>query len=256
MSDIPTVLVHQHDGFVEIVLNRPDRLNAFTKQLHAELLAALKAADGDEGCKAVLLTGAGRGFCAGQDLTERVFVDGEVPDLSENLVERYNPLISFIRHARVPVVAAVNGVAAGAGASLAFACDIVIAAHTAKFMQAFAKIGLIPDAGGTWTLPRIAGDARARAMIMLAEPVSAELAVQWGMIWKVVDDALLHDEAVATCRRLAALPGSATALAKRALLGSSGNDLDAQLTLEAELQRQAGEHPEYRLAVEAFRRKG
>lgn len=255
MKEEPAVLVARHDGYRTITLNRPERLNAFTRQLHAELIAALRDADADADCRAVMITGAGRAFCAGQDLTERVFVDGVAPDLSENLVERYNPLVSFIRSTRLPVVAAVNGVAAGAGASLAFACDIVVAGRSARFVQSFARIGLIPDAGGTWTLPRLAGDARARAMVMLGEAVEAERAAQWGMIWKAVVDDALEAEATAVCRALAAMPGDAIALAKRALRLSAGNGLDDQLALEADLQRQAGVRPDYRAAVESFRRK-
>lgn len=256
MKDGGPVLVTRHESHVEIVLNRPDRLNAFSRELHAALIEALRAAEADETCRAILLTGAGRAFCAGQDLTERVFVDGEAPDLSGNLIERYNPLVSFIRNSRLPVVAAVNGVAAGAGASVAFACDIVVAARSAKFVQSFSRIGLIPDAGGTWTLPRLAGDARARALILLADTIGAEQAAEWGLIWKVVDDADLPGEAADICRRLAAAPGDAIALTKQALLASCVNEFDEQLALEAELQREAGVQPDYRNSVEAFRNKG
>lgn len=256
MVDDGPVLVRRHESHVEIVLNRPDRLNAFSRELHAALLEALQGAEADETCRAVLLTGAGRAFCAGQDLTERVFVDGEAPNLSQNLIERYNPLVSFIRNSRLPVVAAVNGVAAGAGASVAFACDIVVAGRSAKFVQSFSRIGLIPDAGGTWTLPRLAGDARARALIMLADTIGAEQAAEWGLIWKVVDDAALAGEAADICRRLAAAPGDAISLTKQALLASAVNEFDEQLALEAELQREAGIHPDYRRSVEAFRNKG
>jgi 2-(1,2-epoxy-1,2-dihydrophenyl)acetyl-CoA isomerase len=255
MTADTTVLVTRPEGYRRLALNRPERLNAFNAQLHAELIAALREAEADADCRAVMLTGTGRGFCAGQDLNERVFTDGITPDLSENLVERYNPLVSFIRSMRLPVVAAVNGVAAGAGAGLAFACDIVLAARSAKFTQSFARIGLIPDAGSTWTLPRLAGDARARAMFMLAQSIDAERAEQWGMIWKAVDDDRLEDEAASICRALAATPGEAIALTKRALEASATSSLAGQLSLEAELQRQAGAHPDYRAAVESFRRK-
>lgn len=255
MTDEPSVLTARHDGYWTITLNRPDRLNAFTRQLHAELIAVLRDAEADTDCRAVTITGAGRAFCSGQDLTERVFADGVVPDLSENLVERYNPLVTFIRATRLPVVAAVNGIAAGAGASLALACDIVVAARSAKFLQSFSRIGLIPDAGGTWTLPRLAGDARARAMAMLGLAIEAERAADWGMIWKVVDDAALEAEAAAICRALAAAPGEAVALTKRALQASATNGFVDQLALEADLQRRAGAHPDYRAAVESFRRR-
>lgn len=253
MSDAPNVLVERRDGYRRLALNRPERLNAFDRELHAELIAALREAERDPACRAVLLTGSGRAFCAGQDLTERTFVDGVTPDLSENLVERYNPLVSCIRSTRLAIVAAVNGVAAGAGASVALACDIVVAARSAKFVQSFSRIGLIPDAGGTWTLPRLIGDARARALVMLAQPVDAELAADWGMIWKAVDDDALETEAATICETLATVPGEALALAKRALLASAGNSLKEQLSLEASLQRLAGAHPDYRAAVEAFR---
>ncbi len=256
MNDAPpNILVERRDCYRRLALNRPERLNAFDRDLHAELIAALREADADPACRAVLLTGAGRAFCAGQDLTERIFVDGVTPDLSENLLERYNPLVSFIRSMRLPIVAAVNGIAAGAGASVALACDIVVAARSAKFAQSFSRIGLIPDAGGTWTLPRLIGDARARALVMLAQPVDAELAADWGMIWKAVDDDALEPEAAKICEALAAAPGEALALAKRALLASSGNSLPEQLALEAALQREAGAHPDYRAAVESFRNR-
>jgi 2-(1,2-epoxy-1,2-dihydrophenyl)acetyl-CoA isomerase len=255
MADSRTVLVTRRDGYREIVLNRPDKLNAFTAELHGELMAALREAEVDDSCRAVLITGAGRAFCAGQDLNERVFVDGVAPDLSENLIARYNPLTTIIRNTRLPVVAAVNGVAAGAGASLAFACDIVVAARSAKFIQSFSRIGLIPDAGGTWTLPRLVGDARARALFMLADAIGAEQAAEWGMVWKVTEDDALPAEAADICRRLAATPGSAIELIKQALATSQHSTLDQQLAAEAELQRQAGIHPDYRKSVERFRRK-
>lgn len=255
MTGDTTVLVARREGYRRLVLNRPERLNAFNKQLHAELIAALRDAEADPDCRAVMLTGAGRAFCAGQDLTERVFVDGVAPDLSDNLLERYNPLVSFIRATRLPVVAAVNGVAAGAGAGLAFACDVVLATRSAKFSLSFSRIGLIPDAGSSWTLPRLAGDARARAMFMLAHSVDAERAEHWGIIWKAVDDDKLEEEAAAICRTLAAAPGEAVALTKRALAASATNSFAEQLALEADLQRLAGAHTDYRAAVESFRRR-
>lgn len=255
MVEPSTVVSNRHGAVLEVTLNRPERLNAFTRQLHEELIATLRAAEADASCKVILVTGAGKGFCAGQDLTERVFVDGVPPDLSENLVERYNPLVDFMRNSRLVFVAAVNGAAAGAGASFALACDIVVAARSAKFSQAFARLGLIPDAGATWTMPRLVGDARARALFMLAETVTAEQAAQWGMIWKAVDDASLKDEAIAICARLAAVPGHSLPLIKQALLASETNELGAQLAVEAASQKQAGAHPDYRAAVESFRAK-
>lgn len=250
-----TVLVQQSDALRILTLNRPDKLNAFTRTLHGELLAAIRDAEADEACRALVITGAGRGFCAGQDLTERMFEDGVEPDLSENLTEFYNPLVETIRSSRLPVVAAVNGVAAGAGASFALACDVVIAARSAKFVQSFSRIGLVPDAGATWTLPRLIGDARARALFMLGEALSAEQAEAWGMIWKAVEDEHLAEEAQSIAQRLAAVPGRSVALIKQVLAQSATADLTAQLALEAQLQKQAGIHPDFRKSVEAFRKR-
>ena len=178
MSD-GTVLVEKGDAFAVITLNRPDKLNAFNTTQNRSLLAALKEAEADPACRAVLLTGAGRGFCAGQDLGDRDPVDG-APDLGETLDTLYNPLIRHLRAMTIPVVCAVNGVAAGAGANIAFACDIVFAARSAKFIQAFSKIGLVPDSGGTWTVTRLVGEARAKAIMLTGDPVAAETAAQWG----------------------------------------------------------------------------
>ena len=185
MADL--VLAERFEGYRALTLNRPDKLNVFDDALHAALRAAIDEADADEGCRALLLTGAGRGFCAGADLAATVGPDLRA-DLGEVLERTFNPLIRRLRSLRMPVVCAVNGVAAGAGANLALACDIVLAGRSARFIQAFVKIGLVPDAGGTWLLPRLAGDARARGMAMLGEPVPAEQAEAWGLIWRVVDD--------------------------------------------------------------------
>lgn len=247
---VPVLLAAQHDGWVELTLNRPERLNAFTEDLHRALASALDAA-ADDACRAVLITGAGRGFCAGQDLGDRAKAEGPL-DLGATIEAFYNPLIRRIRALRKPVVCAVNGVAAGAGANIAFACDIVLAARSAKFIQAFAKIGLVPDSGGTFFLPRLIGDARARALMLLAEPVSAEQAESWGLIWKAVDDAALLDEARALAAHLASQPTQGLALTKQALNASAGQDLDAQLDLERDLQREAGRTPDYREGVSAF----
>ncbi|QRG09362.1 2-(1,2-epoxy-1,2-dihydrophenyl)acetyl-CoA isomerase [Xanthobacter dioxanivorans] len=246
----PSLIVAEHDGWTELTLNRPDRLNAFNEDLHRALAAALDAA-ADEACRAVLLTGAGRGFCAGQDLGDRASADGP-PDLGATIEAFYNPLIRRIRGLRKPVVCAVNGVAAGAGANIAFACDIVLAARSAKFIQAFARIGLVPDSGGTFFLPRLVGDARARALMLLAEPLSAEKAESWGLIWKAVDDATLMDEARALAAHLATQPTQGLALTKAALNASASNGLDTQLDLERDLQREAGRTPDYREGVSAF----
>ena len=246
----PLVLVAQHGGWTELTLNRPDRLNAFNEELHRTLAAALEQA-ADDACRAVLISGAGRGFCAGQDLGDRVNAAGPL-DLGATIEAFYNPLVRRIRSLRKPVVCAVNGVAAGAGANIALACDIVLAARSAKFIQAFAKIGLVPDSGGTFFLPRLIGDARARALALLGEPLSAEKAEEWGLIWKVVDDAALMDEARVLVAHLASQPTQGLALIKTALNASAGNTLDAQLDLERDLQRAAGLTPDYREGIGAF----
>lgn len=249
----PSILVVNAGSWIELTLNRPARLNAFNEEMHRALAAALDDAQ-DKACRAVLLTGAGRGFCAGQDLADRNLAAG-APDLGLSLENFYNPLIRRIRNLRKPVICAVNGVAAGAGANLALACDIVLAARSAKFTQAFAKIGLIPDSGGTFFLPRLLGEARARALAMLAEPVTAEQAESWGMIWKAVDDGALLPEARALAAHLASQPTQALALIKQALGASAVNTLDAQLDLERDLQRRAGRTPDYAEGVRAFMEK-
>ena len=246
------VLVDRRDGYRVLTLNRPDRLNSFNEEMHAALRAALQDAEADPLCRALILTGAGRGFCAGQDLADRVFEPARSPDLSSTIERFYNPLVRQLRALQMPVIAAVNGVAAGAGANLALACDIVLAARSAKFIQAFAKIGLIPDSGGTWFLPRLVGRARAQALALLAEPVPAETAEAWGMIWKAVDDAALMDEAHRLAGHFAGQPTVGLGLIKQALDASQSNDLDRQLDLERDLQGQAGRTPDYREGVMAF----
>jgi 2-(1,2-epoxy-1,2-dihydrophenyl)acetyl-CoA isomerase len=246
------VLVEARGNWRILTLNRPDRLNAFDETMHERLMAALEAAEADAGCRALLLTGAGRGFCAGQDLTNRVFEPGVTPDLTRTIERFYNPLVRKLRALPMPVVCAVNGVAAGAGANVALACDIVLAARSARFIQAFAKIGLLPDSGGTWFLPRLVGGARARGLAMLAEPLPAEKAEEWGLIWKVFDDERLRDEAEKLTAHLAAQPTVGLALAKRALDAAETNSLDAQLDLERDLQGEAGRTPDYAEGVSAF----
>ncbi len=254
MSD--AILVEKHAGWRKILLNRPERLNAFNAAQHRLLLQALEEAERDRDCRALLLTGAGRAFCSGQDLSERRRQAGDPPfDLQAGLERGYNRLVSTIAALPIPVVCAVNGVAAGAGANLALACDIVLAASSARFVQAFGKVGLIPDSGGTWLLPRLVGAARAQALILLAEPVTAATAASWGMIWKAVEDAALMAEAEAVVAKLAALSPQALALSKRALAASSGNSLAQQLALEAQLQGEAGRSEDYREGVEAFLEK-
>lgn len=244
-----TILVERRDGYRAITLNRPDRLNALTIEMGDALIAALAEAEADEGCRAVLLTGAGRGFCAGQDLA----AVGDAP--LGSLLEHYNPMIRKLRNLRMPVVCAVNGVAAGAGANLALACDVVLAAKSASFIQAFARIGLIPDCGGTWFLPRLVGAARARALAMLAEPLPAETAAEWGLIWQAVDDDRLIDAAQALTARLATQATQGLALIKRALDAAEANDLDRQLDVERDLQAAAGRTSDYAEGVRAFLEK-
>lgn len=247
------LLITQHNGWMELTLNRPDKLNAFNEALHKALAAALTTA-ADESCRAVLLTGAGRGFCAGQDLADRKQEDGP-PDLGQTLERFYNPLIRQIRALKKPVICAVNGVAAGAGANVALACDIVLAARSAKFIQAFAKIGLVPDSGGTFFLPRLVGEARARALMLLAEPISATQAQEWGMIWQAIDDADLLAHARHLTAHLATQPTQGLALTKAALNESADQSLDEQLDLERDLQHQAGRTPDYKEGVAAFMEK-
>jgi 2-(1,2-epoxy-1,2-dihydrophenyl)acetyl-CoA isomerase len=243
-----TILVEKHAGYRQIMLNRPDRLNALTAEVGGALLAALAEAEADPECRAVLLTGAGRGFCAGQDLSE-------VGSDLKGLLDGYNTVIRKLRGLPMPVVCAVNGVAAGAGANLALSCDIVLAARSANFVQAFSRIGLIPDCGGTWFLPQLVGPARARALAILAEPLPAERAAEWGLIWQAVDDELLMAEAHMLTARLAEQATIGIALAKRAFDAAETNSLDAQLDLERDLQDEAGRTPDYAEGVRAFLEK-
>jgi 2-(1,2-epoxy-1,2-dihydrophenyl)acetyl-CoA isomerase len=249
------VVTDIRDGYRVLTLNRPDRLNSFTAAMHKALLAALIAAEADKSCRAIILTGAGRGFCAGQDLSDGVYTPGETPDLSVTIETWYNPLVRKLRSLPMPVISAVNGVAAGAGANVAFAGDIVIAGRSAKFIQSFAKLGLVPDAGGTWILPRLVGVARARAIALLAEPVAAEQAEAWGMIWKAIDDAELMSEAHRLAAHFATQPTAGLALMKRAFDLSETNSLDQQLNLERDLQGEAGRLPDYSEGVNAFMEK-
>lgn len=246
----------ERDGAVGILtLNRPERLNSFTTEMHAALAAALDTLARDAACRCILLTGAGRGFCAGQDLSDRAVMPGAGQarnDLGESLEQRYNPLVRRLRAMPKPVIVAVNGVAAGAGANLALHGDIVLAAKSAKFIQSFAKIGLLPDSGGTWTLTHLLGEARAKALAMLAEPLSAEKAAEWGLIWKVIDDADLMPEARKLATHLASQPTAALAAIKHAIHRAATNTLDAQLDLERDEQRRLGYTDDYAEGVAAF----
>ena len=250
-----TILVTEHGGYREIILNRPDRLNSLNDLMHRELRAALEAARDDPSCRAILLTGAGRGFCAGQDLSDRVFEDGKTPDLSSTLENLYNPLVRMLQNLPMPVVCAVNGVAAGAGANIALACDIVLAGRSAKFIQAFAKIGLVPDSGGTWFLPRLVGRARARGLALLAEPLAAEQAEAWGLIWKAVDDEKLDAEVDALAARFASGPTRGLARIKQMIRDSWGQSLDSELDRQRDAMRDLGYSDDYREGVAAFMEK-
>ncbi len=252
MTADTTILVDLRPAYRVITLNRPDKLNAVNDAMHQALRKALGDAEADESCRALLLTGAGRGFCTGQDLSDRLAKSGESVVLGGAQETFYNPLVRKLRSLPFPVVAAVNGVAAGSGANIALACDIVLAGRSANFIQSFARVGLVPDSGGTWILPRLVGSARAKGLALLAEPLSAEKAEQWGLIWKCVDDAALASEAQKLCEHFATAPTQGLALIKRALNASVGNSLDAQLDLERDLQKVASLTPDYAEGVRAF----
>jgi 2-(1,2-epoxy-1,2-dihydrophenyl)acetyl-CoA isomerase len=251
---MPPVLVSIAGGVMTITLNRPEKLNAFVAEMHGLLREAMTQAERDASIRALLVTGAGRAFCAGQDLAERDMNDPNL-DLGGGLDANYNPLIRRMRALPKPVIAAVNGVAAGAGANFALACDLVLAARSASFLQAFSKIALVPDCGGTYWLPRLAGLQRAMGMALLAERVSAEDAERWGLVWKVVDDAKLMDEATMLARTLAAGPTHTYGMIKQALYASPDHTLGEQLDLERDFQREVGRHTDYREGVSAFLQK-
>jgi len=242
------IRVEQRPGYRIIALNRADKMNAITPELIAGIIAACDAAEADPECRALILTGTGRAFCAGADLGG-IAPDG---DLGAAIDRSWNPLARKFHTLRMPSIAAVNGVAAGAGANLALGCDIILAAKSASFIQAFSKIGLIPDAGGTYHLPRLVGEGRARALALLAEPVAAERAEAMGMIWRAVDDAQLMPEAESMAARLAKAPTQALLLTRQAYAASNTNSFDQQLDLERDLQRKAGHTPDFQEGVAAF----
>lgn len=247
------ILSEVEQGVMTITLNRLDRLNSFNDLMHQQLAACLTQAERDENVRCLLITGAGRGFCAGQDLNDRnVDPSGPAPDLGLSVERFYNPLVRRLAALPKPVIAAVNGVAAGAGATLALGCDIVLAARSANFVMAFSKLGLVPDCGGSWFLPRVAGRARAMGLALLGEKLSAEQAAQWGMIWQLVEDAELADTSRQLARHLATQPTFGLGLIKKALQASETNGLDAQLDLERDYQRLAGRSDDYREGVSAF----
>src|SRR5260370_22831588 len=248
-----SILVSQAAGVITITLNGPEKLNAFNPEMHQLLRQAIERAADEAGIGEVLLPGSGRGFGAGQDLAERNVSPGAAPiDLPASIGSHYNPLVRRLRGLPKPVVCAVNGIAAGAGANIALACDLVLAARSAAFVQSFARLGLVPDSGGTYFLPRLAGTARAMGLALLGEKLSAEDAERWGLIWKALDDDKLLAEANALARALAARPTKGYGLVKRAIYASAGNSLEAQLDLERDLQREAGCSAAYREGVPAF----
>jgi 2-(1,2-epoxy-1,2-dihydrophenyl)acetyl-CoA isomerase len=252
MSGYETILFESAGPVARITLNRPDRLNSFTAQMHAELRDALGSL-GD--ARVLVLTGAGRGFCAGQDLNDRAVAPGEAVDLGETVEQCWNPLIRTLATLPQPVIARVNGVAAGAGANVALACDIVVAAKSAKFIQSFSAIGLIPDSGGTWALPRLVGQARALGLALTGEPLPADKAEEWGMIWKAVDDASLDAEVDAIAAKLAALPPLGLAAIKEMIRSSWQYSLDEELERQAGAMRRLGFTDDYREGVAAFLEK-
>ena len=243
-------------GIARLTLNRPDRLNSFNDAMHAEVRDALGRVPADGGARVLVLTGAGRGFCAGQDLSDRAVAAGDAPvDLGASIERNYKPLVLGLRSLPMPVICAVNGVAAGAGANIAFACDLVIAARSATFIEAFSKLGLIPDTGGTYFLPRLVGTARAMGMALLGEKITAEQAAAWGLIWQCVDDAELPSTADRLATHFAQAPTRGLARTKRALHASGGNTLEAQLDLERDYMRELGASDDYREGVAAFMAK-
>jgi len=251
-----TILFTSTDGVARLTLNRPDRLNSFTVQMHQEVTAALATVEADESIRVLVLTGAGKGFCAGQDLNDRKALSaGSEVDLGNSVEKYYNPLIRRLSALRVPVICAVNGVAAGAGANIALCCDIVIAARSARFIESFAKLGLIPDSGGTWFLPRLAGQPRALGLALTGDPLSAELAAEWGLIWKCVADDQLASEVDALALRFAGGPTRGLAATKTAIRGAWSRTMDAQLDVERDLMRELGQSADYQEGVAAFLEK-
>jgi 2-(1,2-epoxy-1,2-dihydrophenyl)acetyl-CoA isomerase len=252
MADFSSLIVSIEAGIARITLNRPDRLNSFTRAMHAELAKALdSAAD----ARVIVLTGAGRGFCAGQDLNDRAVAPGEAVDLGETVEASWNPLIRRLATMPQPVIARVNGVAAGAGANIALACDLVIAARSAKFIQSFSALGLIPDSGGSWHLPRLVGQARALGLALTGEPLPAEKAAEWGLIWKCVDDDTLDADVDALAAKLASLPPLGLAAIKSIIRTTGTRTLDQELDLQRDEMRRLGFTADYREGVAAFLEK-
>ncbi len=261
-----TITLNIEGGLAILTLNRPKKLNSFNDEMFAELRQAFTQISLENGARCLLITGAGRGFCAGQDLSDPAVLNPTAPDkeggnsqggpdLGHAVENKYNPLVRAIAELEMPVICAVNGVAAGAGSSVALGCDIVFAARSASFIQSFCKIGVIPDSGGTWHLPRLVGRSRALGMALLGEKLSAQTAEEWGLIWKCIDDDQLMDEAIRTGKHLAKQPTTGLSLIKRAIRESASHSLDEQLDLERDLMRMAGRTEDYAEGVAAFMEK-
>lgn len=246
--DFASIKFAIEDSVAVLTLNRPDKMNSFTAAMHAEVRTALDLLDADNSVRCLVITGNGRGFCAGQDLAD----EAAQADIGGTVDREYNPLVRRLVALEMPVICAVNGTAAGAGANLALACDIVLAARSASFIQAFCKIGLVPDSGGSWTLPRLVGQARAMALTLLGDKVSAETAAEWGMIWRCVDDEALMPETMKLAKHLAKQPTKGLAMIKQAIHAASTNTLDQQLDLERDLQTQASHTDDFKEGVQAF----
>ncbi|MGP9544468.1 2-(1,2-epoxy-1,2-dihydrophenyl)acetyl-CoA isomerase PaaG [Psychrobacter sp. AOP7-B1-25] len=254
--DYQTIIVEEKNAVGYLTLNRPKQLNSFNEVMHKEVSSVLKAWSKDSTIRAVVFSAEGRGFCAGQDLGDRaVAPNADAPDLGLSIETYYNPLIKLITDMPKPVICAVNGVAAGAGANIALACDLVLADKSASFIQVFCRLGLVPDSGGTWFLPRVVGRARAMGLAMLGDKLSAEQAMAWGMIWQVVEDGALRSEASKLAENLASQPTYGLSLIKKAINVSADNSLEDQLILERDLQRLAGRSADYKEGVQAFMQK-
>ena len=252
------ILFEITDGVARLTLNRPDKLNSFTGDMHAELRDALDRIQADKAVRVLVLTGAGRAFCAGQDLADpdmATLPDGRMPDIGNVVEKNYKPLVLRLQNLRVPTVAAVNGIAAGAGASVALACDLVVAARSASFLQAFSKIGLIPDTGGTWFLPQRVGMARAMGLALLADRLPADKAADWGLIWAAYDDAEFAAKVDAMAAQLATMPTKALVRTRQAMHAAPGHTLEQQLSFEGGFMRELGWSPDYAEGVAAFMEK-
>jgi len=256
MATYETVRLDVADGVATLTLNRPERLNSFTVAMHGELRAALDAVDADPAVRCLVLTGAGRGFCAGQDLADRAVAPGsDALDLGASIEHYYKPMLLRLRRLRMPTVCAVNGVAAGAGANIPFACDLVFAAKSASFIQSFSKLGLVPDCGGTWWLPRLVGPARAMGLTLLGDKLPAAQAEEWGLIWRAVEDDELMPTALAAARQLATGPTRGYVRTRAAVEASMQLSFEASLDLERDYQRELGRSADYREGVTAFMEK-